>query len=111
VSDCIFCRIVAGEIPSRQVWSDDHCIAFHDLSPQAPTHVLIVPRLHVPSVAELGDPLLAGRLVIAAAEIARKLGVDEGYRLLTNRGESAGQSVLHLHWHLLAGRRFGWPPG
>lgn len=111
MADCIFCRIVSKEIPSKEVFSDLHCYAFHDVSPVAPVHVLLVPKRHIGSVAELDDPALAGHLVMTAASVARQLGIDEGYRLVTNRGEEAGQSVHHLHWHLLGGRRLGWPPG
>lgn len=111
--DCLFCRIVGGDIPSATVAEGDDWLAFHDVSPQAPVHVLIIPREHVESVAHL-DPTsaLGGTLVRAAAEVARKLEVDEdGYRLVTNCGSRAGQSVFHLHIHLLAGRTMGWPPG
>jgi len=113
-TDCLFCRIVSGEIPAELVAQGDEWIAFRDVSPQAPTHVLIIPRMHVESVADLdqtsGD--LAGQLLLAAAETARSLGVSEdGYRLVTNRGVRAGQSVFHLHIHLLAGRDMAWPPG
>ena len=112
--ECLFCRIVAGEIPSSRVAEGDDWIAFHDVSPQAPVHVLIIPREHVESVAHL-DPAsgtLGGDLIQAAAGVARKLGVsDDGYRLVTNCGARAGQSVFHLHIHLLAGRCMGWPPG
>ena len=112
--DCLFCRIVSGEIPSATVAEGDDWIAFHDVSPQAPIHVLIIPREHVESVAHL-DPnsgALGGNLVRAAAEVARSLGIaEDGYRLVTNVGARAGQSVFHLHIHLLAGRSMGWPPG
>jgi len=114
VSDCIFCRIVAGEIPARIVHQDDEVVAFHDLSPQAPTHVLVVPRKHIATLLEAGpeDLGLLGRLQAAAVEIARQQGLASGgFRLVTNTLEGAGQSVFHLHVHLLGGRRFGWPPG
>lgn len=112
--DCLFCRIYAGEIPADRVAEGEDWIAFRDIDPQAPVHVLIIPRRHVESVAafEPEDAELAGRLLLAAAETARRLGVEEdGYRVVTNRGEKAGQSVFHLHLHLLAGRRMTWPPG
>jgi histidine triad (HIT) family protein len=112
--DCLFCRIHAGEIPADRVAEGEDWIAFRDIDPQAPVHVLIIPRRHVESVAafEAEDAELAGRLLLAAAETARRLGVEEdGYRVVTNRGEKAGQSVFHLHLHLLAGRRMNWPPG
>jgi histidine triad (HIT) family protein len=113
-ADCLFCRIVSGEIPAELVAQGDEWIAFRDVAPQAPTHVLIIPRMHVDSVADLGQTSgeLAGQLLLAAAETAQILGVSEdGYRLVTNRGIRAGQSVFHLHIHLLAGRDMAWPPG
>lgn len=113
-TDCLFCRIVSGEIPAELVAQGEEWIAFHDVTPQAPTHVLIIPRTHVESVADLDQDsgLLAGQLLLAAAETARSLGVsDDGYRLVMNRGVRAGQSVFHLHIHLLAGRDMAWPPG
>lgn len=113
-TDCLFCRIVSGEIPADLVGEGEEWIAFRDLAPQAPVHVLIIPKAHIGSVADL-DPTSAesaGHLLLAAAEIARSLGVsDDGYRLVTNRGARAGQSVFHLHFHLLAGRDMSWPPG
>jgi histidine triad (HIT) family protein len=111
---CIFCRIVAGSVPSTQVYSDDDVIAFRDLNPQAPTHVLVIPRRHIaginaPEAAE--GPLLAA-MVRAANTVARAEGIDtSGFRLVWNVGPDAGQSVFHLHLHLLGGRRLGWPPG
>lgn len=113
-ADCLFCRIVAGEVSADVVAEAEGWLAFRDINPQAPVHVLIIPKRHVESVAALDadDPEAAGRLLLAAAETARELGVDaDGYRVVTNRGESAGQSVFHLHLHLLAGRRMDWPPG
>lgn len=113
-ADCLFCRIADGELPADRVAESEEWLAFRDIDPQAPVHVLIIPRRHVESVAALkaDDAGLAGRLLLAAAQTARELGVgDDGYRLVTNRGEKAGQSVFHLHLHLLAGRRMAWPPG
>ena len=113
-TDCLFCRIVSGEVPAELVAQGDDWIAFRDVAPQAPTHVLIIPRTHIESVADFDEESgeLAGRLLLAAAETARSLGVsDDGYRLVTNRGIRAGQSVFHLHFHLLAGRDMEWPPG
>lgn len=112
--DCLFCRIAAGEIPSTIVAEDAGWLAFHDVSPRAPVHVLIIPRQHIESVADLDTTMtgLAGDLLVAAAEVARKLGVaEDGYRLVTNSGARAGQSVFHWHIHLLAGRTMNWPPG
>lgn len=111
---CLFCRIVAGEIRSDLVAEGDEWIAFRDINPQAPTHILVVPRRHIATLDELesGDEPLAGTLVGAAAEIARTEGlVADGYRVVFNCGAGAGQSVFHIHLHLLGGRRFGWPPG
>ena len=112
--DCLFCKIVAGEIPSNQVFADDLVVAFRDIAPRAPTHVLLVSRDHIPSAAELTEahaPLL-GRLFADAAEIARREGVaEDGYRLVINVGRWGGQTVDHLHLHLMGGRSFQWPPG
>ena len=110
----IFAKIIAGEIPSEKLYEDDHVVAFRDIQPQAPVHVLVVPRKPLVSVADAGeeDAELLGRLLLAAAKVARSLGLeDDGYRLVTNIGEGGGQSVFHLHVHLLGGRRMGWPPG
>lgn len=111
---CIFCRIVAGEIPARRVFEDDQVVAFEDLSPQAPTHVLVIPRRHVASLLDAtpADEAMLGRLQLVAAEIARRRGHDAGgFRVVTNTLADAGQTVFHLHVHLLGGRRFHWPPG
>ncbi len=111
-ADCLFCRIVAGEIPARIVHSDDLVVAFHDIAAQAPTHVLLIPRRHLSGLADATaeDLPLLGRLFATAAELARRLELD-GYRVVVNTGASAGQSVFHLHLHLLGGRTFAWPPG
>jgi histidine triad (HIT) family protein len=111
---CLFCRIAAGEIPSRSVHSDDLVMAFHDVAPAAPTHILVIPRGHIGSAAELSEAhgALLGRLFAVAAEVARSEGLAEsGYRLVTNIGRDGGQSIGHLHVHLLGGRRLSWPPG
>ncbi|MCI0584851.1 MAG: histidine triad nucleotide-binding protein [Chloroflexi bacterium] len=111
---CLFCRIVAGEIPSTRVAEDDTAIAIRDIAPRAPTHVLLLSREHIRSAAELtdGDAALLGRLFTLAAEIARSEGIAEaGYRIVTNVGAWGGQSVDHLHFHLMGGRAFSWPPG
>jgi histidine triad (HIT) family protein len=113
-SDCIFCRIAAGEIPAKLVHEDADTIAFRDINPQAPTHVLVIPRRHIPAVSALepGDAEVVGKLFLAAKEIAREGGVEAGgYRLVMNNGADAGQSVDHIHLHVLGGRHFGWPPG
>ena len=114
MSECIFCKIVDGEIPSNLVYENDDVIAFHDLSPQAPTHILVIPRKHISTLLDAADEdtELLGKLQAAAIEIARQQGLDQdGFRLVTNCLEGAGQSVFHLHVHLLGGRRLGWPPG
>ncbi len=111
---CLFCRIVAGEIPSTQVYSDEQVVAFRDVNPQAPVHVLIIPRHHIAGIntAEGEGGAILSALVRAANHIARAEGVGEsGYRLVWNVGPDAGQSVFHLHLHLLGGRPLGWPPG
>lgn len=110
----IFSKILSGEIPADIVYEDESVVAFRDINPQAPVHVLIIPRKPIVSVAhaEAGDAALLGQLLLAGAEVARQLGVAEGgYRLVTNIGRDGGQSVYHLHVHLLAGRPLGWPPG
>src|SRR5574341_1250157 len=106
--DCIFCKIVAGQIPSTKVYETDAVYAFRDINPAAPTHVLIVPKRHLASIAAMQDddaPLL-GQIMLAARDIAAQEGVADGYRLIANNGASSGQAVFHLHFHLLAGRRF-----
>ena len=110
----LFEKIIAGEIPADVVYRDEFCIAFKDINPQAPTHLLVVPRKPIVNVAEAedGDVELLGRLMLAARNVARECGLeDSGYRLCINNGAGAGQSVFHLHCHLLAGREMRWPPG
>jgi histidine triad (HIT) family protein len=114
LSDCIFCRIVAGEIPATVVHRDDEIVAFRDAGPQAPTHLLVVPVRHVASVAEAqaSDAGLLGKMLLVCRDLASREGVaSTGYRIVTNTGRGAGQSVFHLHFHLLGGRDMGWPPG
>jgi histidine triad (HIT) family protein len=111
---CIFCKIAAGEIPAKKVHEDDEVVAFRDLNPQAPTHILIISRRHVASLAAAGeaDGALLGRLLLAARTIAEREGIaTDGYRVVTNSGELGGQSVFHIHLHLLGGRPMTWPPG
>jgi histidine triad (HIT) family protein len=112
--NCIFCKIAAGEIASEIVHADERVVAFRDTNPQAPTHVLVIPRKHIATINDLdeGDAEDVGRLFLVAAAIARQAGIDRsGYRVAMNCGEGAGQSVFHIHLHLLGGRRFRWPPG
>jgi histidine triad (HIT) family protein len=114
VPDCLFCRIVADEIPSTRVHEDDEVIAIRDIAPRAPTHILVLPRRHIASALELteADGPLLGRLFAVAADLARSEGIAEaGYRITTNVGRWGSQSVDHLHLHLMGGRAFEWPPG
>jgi histidine triad (HIT) family protein len=114
VSSCLFCRIVTGEIPASIVYQDEELVGFSDINPQAPLHVLIIPRRHVGTLNDLdaGDDGLVGRMVRTAAAIAREKGYAErGYRTVFNCNSEAGQTVFHIHLHLLAGRGLGWPPG
>ncbi len=112
--NCIFCKIVAGEIPAKIVREDEETVAFRDIDPKAPVHVLVIPRRHIASVnaLEASDAELVGRLYLAAKEVAKSEGVaDGGYRLVMNTGPDAGQSVDHIHLHVLGGRALEWPPG
>lgn len=111
--DCLFCKIAAKKIPSKIVYEDDEIFAFEDISPQAPTHVLICPRKHFGSLDEAGagEQAVLGKLQLVAAQLARKRNLVEGYRTVLNNGRGAGQSVFHLHLHLLGGRALRWPPG
>ncbi len=114
MSACIFCRIVAREIPADIVHENDHVLAFRDLRPVAPSHVLVIPKRHIDSIreAETGDVELLGHVMIGARDVAQKLGVAvSGYRVVVNNGDDAGQTVFHLHAHVLAGRSLVWPPG
>ncbi len=111
--DCIFCKIAAGIIPSTKVYEDDKVLAFNDLSPQAPVHVLIIPKEHITSAADISadNSSVVARIFEVAAMLAKQSGLADGFRIVTNSGEGAGQSVKHLHFHLLGGRDFTWPPG
>lgn len=114
MSTCLFCRIVAGEVPSTKVYEDDQVVAIRDIAPRAPTHILVMPREHIRSVAELtdGHAPLVGHLFAVVADIARREGIAEaGYRVVANVGRWGGQTIDHLHFHLMGGRRFEWPPG
>lgn len=114
MENCLFCRIAAGEIPSRKVFEDPEVFAFEDIHPQAPVHILLIPKKHIPTLNDLAeeDRGLMGHLLLTASRIARDRGLDsKGFRLNANCLDSAGQSVFHVHFHLLGGRPFGWPPG
>ena len=113
-SNCIFCKIVAGEIPAEQLYADDQVIAFHDIDPQAPQHVLIIPRKHIPTLLDLeeDDTALVGHIMQVARQLAIQLGIaEDGFRVVNNCNEQGGQVVWHLHFHLLGGRKMTWPPG
>lgn len=111
MSDCLFCKIVAGDIKPHVVFEDDSLLAFRDISPQAPVHVLIIPKRHIATLNELDEPELAGKLLLTAAKIAQQEGLDNGYRTVINCNENGGQTVYHLHVHVLGGRQMSWPPG
>ena len=113
MSPCVFCKIVQGELDSKIVHEDDRAVAFRDLNPQAPTHILIIPKKHIPSLAEASEEEcnLLGHLLLVARQIARSQQLESGYRVVINNGVEAGQSVFHIHLHLLGGRAFNWPPG
>ena len=114
MSDCIFCKIVSGDIPSTRIYEDEQVIAFRDINPQAPTHVLVVPKRHIPGVNELAeqDEALVGHVYGVIARLVRELGIAEtGYRVIVNSGADGQQSVPHLHFHVLGGRLLAWPPG
>jgi histidine triad (HIT) family protein len=113
MSDCLFCRIVAGSIPAKRVYEDDVCLAFADINPQAPVHLLIIPKEHLASTAHTAAEHagLLGHLLATVAKIAVEQKLDRGYRIVINTGSDGGQTVDHLHLHLLGGRAMGWPPG
>ena len=114
MENCLFCKIANGEIPAKIVFQDEHVVAFEDINPQAPVHILLIPRQHIASITDLtleNGPLLA-QIFTTARKIAHQMKIDEsGYRFVSNVGPDAGQSVFHLHFHLLGGRKFVWPPG
>lgn len=112
--DCLFCKIINGEIPSKKVYEDEYVYAFHDIEPQAPTHIIIIPKAHIASANEITseNSMYVAKIFEAAAKIAKQAGIDEkGYRIINNCGEYGGQTVFHLHFHLTGGRQFGWPAG
>lgn len=114
MSNCLFCRIAAGDIPAKIAYQDEDVVAFHDINPQAPLHVLVIPRKHIATINDLqaDDAEIVGKLFLVAQQIATEAGYsDDGYRVVMNCGVDAGQTVFHIHLHLLAGRRLTWPPG
>ena len=111
---CLFCRIANGDIPAKKVYEDADVFAFEDINPQAPTHIIIIPRKHIPRLDDIDavDAAIVGTTIARAAQIARDMHLNsDGYRVVVNTGEAAGQTVFHIHFHLLGGRNFGWPPG
>ena len=114
MSDCLFCKILDGEIPCDKVYENEHVIAFRDVNPQAPTHVLVIPRKHISTVNDLteDDKNIVGEMMLAAQQVAKQDGIEDvGYRLIMNCNEGAGQTVFHIHLHILGGRALNWPPG
>ena len=111
--DCLFCKIAAGEIPSKKVYEDEQVYAFYDIEPQAPVHVLLIPKTHIASAAEITaeNSAVVAHIFEVAAQIAKELKLDDGFRIVSNCGDLAGQTVKHLHFHLMGGRTFGWPAG
>ena len=114
MSDCIFCQIVEGDIPANKVYEDETCIAFEDLNPQARVHVLVIPKRHIALLSDIqeSDSTLLGHLMVICSRVAKEKAIsDQGYRVVANTGKGAGQTVFHLHLHVLGGRMFNWPPG
>ena len=113
MENCIFCKIISGEIPTKKVFEDDKVLAFNDLNPQAPVHILIIPKKHIASLedATQADIELLGHIQYVASLLAKKMNLNDGYRLVNNCGVDGGQTVLHLHYHLMGGRTFAWPAG
>ena len=110
MEDCLFCKIIKGEIPSTKVYEDDNFFAFKDIAPVAPVHVLVIPKKHVASIAALTDADVAGKMLFAIQKVAQELGLDkDGYRVIFNTGEKAGQTVHHMHAHILGGKEMAWP--
>mgnify|MGYP000716820177 FL=1 len=111
--DCLFCKIAAGEIPSKKIYEDEDLLAFYDINPEAPVHFLVIPKKHIASAAELRpeNSVIVAKIFVVISRIAKELGLSSGYRIVNNCGEDAGQTVQHLHFHVLAGRSLAWPPG
>ncbi len=112
MSDCLFCKIINGDIPADKIYEDDDVFAFHDIGAQAPHHFLVVPKTHIATLNDVKDSALVGKLALTATKIAKQLGfADDGYRVVMNCNEQGGQSVYHIHLHCLGGRQLTWPPG
>jgi len=113
MSDCIFCKIANKEIPSKPVYEDEYVYAFYDIDPKAPVHFLVIPKKHIVSIAEVTEENseIVAKMAEAISKITKQLGISDGFRVVANTGESAGQTVFHLHFHVLAGRALAWPPG
>lgn len=111
--DCLFCKIVAGQIPARKIYEDEHVVAFHDIAPQAPVHFLVIPKKHISTLNDLTeeDKALAGHILFTAQRLAREQGCAEGFRVVMNCNELGGQTVYHIHMHVLGQRQLNWPPG
>ncbi|MCF7797100.1 MAG: histidine triad nucleotide-binding protein [Candidatus Marinimicrobia bacterium] len=111
--NCIFCKLIAGEMPVEKLYEDEEVMAFNDINPQAPTHFLVIPKQHIAKPGEIGDgdEPLVGKLIHRATRLAHKLGLGNGYRMVINHGDDGGQTVFHLHVHVMGGRRMLWPPG
>ncbi len=111
--DCLFCKIIAGEIPSKKIYEDEKVFAFYDIDPKAPVHFLVVPKKHISAPSEIteADELIVGHIYSVIANLAKELNLEKGYRVVANCGEEGGQTVGHLHFHVLAGRMLAWPPG
>lgn len=111
MTHCLFCKIINKEIPSNILYENDFALAFNDINPQAPVHILLIPKKHFDSIAEVNDEVLLGKLMILAAKIAGDQNLENGYRIVINKGSDGGQTVFHLHIHILGGRQLSWPPG
>lgn len=113
MQNCLFCKIIAGEIPSQMVYEDDRVFAFKDIAPVAPVHVLMIPKKHIASLEELApeDADIMGHILLTASKLAKELGLEKGYRVVSNCKEEGGQTVYHIHFHLIGGRKMQWPPG
>lgn len=113
MDDCVFCRIAAGKAPARLLFQEEEVLAFYDIAPRAPVHLLVIPREHIPSLAQAQEnhQKLLGKLLLAVQRAAKEAGIAHAFRVVSNSGEGAGQTVFHLHFHVLGGRRMAWPPG